>query len=111
MTKKANNQFFVPHNILEEDKFLSLPLSAQMLYIHLCKLKNRLQKEKFYRDLKTLSRETKMNKNTISKAKMLLLEKQYIGIDRDFYLTSGNRSADQFHLNGYRYKDVQDTKK
>jgi hypothetical protein len=111
MTKKADNQFFVPHNVLEEDKFLSLPLSAQMLYVHLCKLKNRLQKDNFYRDLKTLSRETKMNKNTISKAKMLLLDKQYIGIDRDFYLASGNRSADQFHLNGYRYKDIQDTKK
>lgn len=111
MTKKVDNQFFVPHNVLEEDKFLSLPLSAQMLYIHLCKLKNRLQTEKFYRDLKTLSRETKMNKNTISKAKMILLEKQYIGIDRDFYIASGNRSADRFHLNGYRYKDGQDTKK
>ena len=51
-----------------------------------------------------------MNKNTVSKAKMELLENQYIGIDRDFYVASGNRSADVFHLNGYRYKDTQDTK-
>lgn len=110
MAKKVENQFFVPHNVFEEDKFLSMHLSSQLLYVHLCRLKNRLQQDKFYRDLKTLSRETKMNKNTVSKAKMELLENQYIGIDRDFYTASGNRSADVFHLNGYRYKDTQDTK-
>jgi hypothetical protein len=41
-TMKAKNQFFVPHNVLEEEKFLNMSLSAQILFIHLCKLKNRL---------------------------------------------------------------------
>lgn len=106
MNNKASNQFFVPHNILEEDNFLSMPLSAQMLYIHLCRLKNRMKKENFYRHISTLARETKMNKNTVIKAKQILIEKQYIGVERDWYSSTGFRSADRFHLNGFKYKET-----
>jgi len=104
MKKLAHNQFFVPHNVLEEIKFLEMPLSAQMLYIHLCRLKNRLRCEKFFRDVRTLAKETGMNKKTITIAKALLVKNQYIGVERDYYTASGNRSADVFHLNGYRFK-------
>ena len=104
---KAHNQFFVPHNVLEEEKFLNLSLSAQMLYIHLCRLKNRLKKEPFFRDLKTLSRETGMHINTLKKAKKELIKGLYIEIERDYYKHSGFRSADRFMLNGYRFKDNQ----
>lgn len=107
LEKMVYNQFFVPHNVLEEEKFISLTLSAQMLYIHLCRLKNRLRKNKFYRDIRTLARETGMNKDTITKAKRKLIKAQYIGVERDHYTSSGNRSADLFHLNGYRYKGSQ----
>lgn len=103
MSRKVDNQFFVPHNVLEEDKFTSLPLSAQMLYIRLCKLQNRLG-TKFYRDIDTLAKETGMNRKTVIVAKQALVKTQYIGVERDFYTASGNRSADVFHLNGYRYK-------
>lgn len=102
--KKVDNQFFVPHNVLEEDKFISLTLSAKVLYFWLCKLQNRLGPN-FYRDLNTLSRETGMHRNTLIKAKKELLKAQYIGVERDCYTASGNRSADVFHLNGFRYKD------
>jgi hypothetical protein len=104
MSTKASNQFFVPHNVLEEQKFISMSLSAQMLYIHLCRIKNRMRKNKFFRDINTLSRETGMHRNTICKAKKELIKSQYIGVERDCYKSSGNRSADVFHLNGYRYK-------
>jgi len=107
LMKKANNQFFVPHNVLEEAKFKELPLSAQILYIHLCKLKNRLKKDHFFRDVRTLSIDTGLNKKTISIAKQKLKNAKYIGIERDHYIQSGNRSADVFHLNGYRYKGNQ----
>lgn len=100
----VTNQFFVPHNVLEEVKFIEMPLSAQMLYIHLCRLKNRLQRNNFFRDIRTLAKETGMNPKTISKAKKILVKAQYIGVERDCYTASGNRSADVFHLNGYRYK-------
>ena len=111
MKNVAENQFFVPHNVLEEAKFISMPLSAQILYIHLCRLKNRLRMNKFFRDVRTLSKETGMNKETISKAKKILIKAQYIGVERDYYTSSGNRSADLFHLNGYRYKGSQYTEK
>ena len=103
MKKTVDNQFFVPHNVLEEDKYIKLSLSSQVLYIRLCKLKNRLG-DKFYRDLDTLSRETGLSRRSVINAKKELIKTQYIGVERDCYTASGNRSADVFHLNGFRYK-------
>lgn len=106
MKRKASNQFFVPHNVWEEDKFLKMSLSAQLLYVHLCRLKNRLRVNTFYRSIKTLERDTNMGESTIRKAKKELLKAQYINVERDYYIHSGNRSADRFSLNGYKYKDT-----
>lgn len=99
---RASNQFFVPHNVLEEAKFKSMTLSAQILYIHLCKLKNRLRRDKFYRDINTLCQDTGLHRNTIKKAKRELVKNLYIDIEKDWYKSTGYRSADRFHLNGYR---------
>lgn len=104
MKKEMRNQFPVPHNVLEEAKFIALPASTQMLFIRLCKLKNRLQRDEFFRDVDTLSRESGFNKNTITKAKKELVKAQYIGVERNHYTSSGMRSADVFHLNGFKYK-------
>ncbi len=105
MKKLPKDQFLVPHNILEESKFISMSLSAQMLYIHLCKIKNRMKdQEKFYRHISTLEKDTGLHRNTITKAKSELINAQYIEVERDYYTTSGNRSADVFHLNGYKFK-------
>jgi hypothetical protein len=109
MKSKVDNQFFVPHNVLEEEKFLSLPLSAQILYIRLCKLKNRLG-DNFYRDLNTLAKETGISRRSVIYAKKALLKAQYIGVERNYYTASGNRSADFFHLNGYKYKENEGAK-
>lgn len=109
----AHNQFFVPHNVFEEEKFISMPLSAQMLYVHLCRLKNRLRGNGFYRSIRTLAKDTGMNYNTVLNAKKLLVKNLYVDVDRDYFTHNGFRSADRFSLNGYKYKDqkIQDTKK
>ena len=107
MDKLASNQFFIPHNVLEEDKFLNMTLSAQILYIHLCRLRNRLNTKRFYRSIGTLERDTGLHRNTLTKAKKELIKAQYIGVERDHFTASGNRAADVFHLNGYRYKADQ----
>ena len=97
-----NNEFTVPHNVMEEAKFIKLSLSAQMFYIHLCKIRNRIGKERFFRSLETLSKETGMHENTLKKAKRELVKAQYIGVERSYYKDSGFRAADVYHLNGYR---------
>jgi len=101
--KKVSNQFFVPHNVLEDEKFINLKLSSQMLYIHLCRLKNRLKTDNFFRHIKTLAKETKMNVNTVKNAKKELVKLQYIIVKRNHCPISGNRSADIFYINGYKY--------
>lgn len=104
MNKKASNQFFVPHNVLEEERFIRMNKCAQILYIHLCRLKNRLG-QGFYRDMKTLSRDTNIHVNTLKKAKKELLTNHYIDIERDHFEHGGYRTADRYFLNGYRYLD------
>lgn len=109
MKQSVDNQFFVPHNVLEEEKYIKLSLSAQALYVRLCKLQNRLG-AKFYRDLNTLARETGLSRRSIINAKKELIKAQYIGVERDFYTASGYRSADIFHLNGFKYKETHSAK-
>ena len=107
MKNMPSDQFFMPHNVLEEAKFINLSTSAKVLYMYLCKLKNRLQtkkSDKFYRHISTLSRDVGLCSRTIMKAKQELIKAQYIEVERDYYTTSGNRSADVYHLNGYKYK-------
>lgn len=107
-TELASNQFFVPHNVLEDAKFLKMRKSSQMLYIHLCRLNNRLKKSKkdlFYRGIETLMSDTNMSKRVIKKAKAELVENKFIDVKRDCYVHGGARSADRFLLNGYRFKD------
>ena len=103
--KVANNQFFVPHNVLEEAKFKNMALSSQMLYIHLCRLKNRMKTEPFFRDLTTLSNDTGISISTLKRAKKELIKNLYIDIHRDYFKHTGFRSADRFSLNGYRFMD------
>jgi hypothetical protein len=102
--EKYSNYFPTPHNVLEDYKFQSLSLSARILYIYLCKLKNKLG-DSFYRSLETLSKDTGLNINSIKKAKKELMKGLYIDITRDYYIHSGFRSADRFKLNGYRKFD------
>jgi len=101
---KEVNFFKFPHNVLEENKFLLMQKSSQLLYLHLCKLKNRLG-DNFYRSVDTLSKDTNFNRNTIKKAKKELVKNLYIDVERDHYICNGNRSADRFHLNGYKFLD------
>ena len=100
----ASNQFFVPHNVLEEVKFKKMKPSSRLLYIYLCKLDNRL-KDNFYRSLEDLSEDIGLSKNSIKSAKKELEKNLYIDIKRDYYTHNGFRSADRFALNGYRYLD------
>ncbi len=105
------NQFFVPHNVLEEDRFIKMTSSAKVLYMYLCKLKNRMpNKINFYRSIQSLSRDTGMCIKTIKKAKKELIKNMYIDVIRDTFLHTGFRSADRFVLNGYKSKDQKTPK-
>lgn len=102
--RQDTNWFKTPHNVLEDAKYIALPLSAQMLYIHLCRLKNKISQERFYRNMPTLIKETGMSERTLQRAKKVLLKAEYIGIERDAYKANGHRKADIYHLNGFSYK-------
>jgi hypothetical protein len=104
MKKTKINYFPLPHNVLEDAKFKTLSPCARILYVYLCKLKNRIG-DNFYRSLETLSQDTGFHKNSIKKAKKELVEALLIDIERDYYSHNGYRSSDRFKLNGYRYFD------
>ncbi|MHA1738163.1 MAG: helix-turn-helix domain-containing protein [Candidatus Heimdallarchaeota archaeon] len=104
MTDKASNQFFMPHNVLEEAKFRNQTPSAKILFMYLCKLKNRLGDD-HYRSIGSLAHDAGLSINSIKSAKKELEKNMYLDVKRDYFLNSGYRSADRFHLNGYKYLD------
>jgi hypothetical protein len=68
------NFFRVSHGVLESEQFKQLPVTAKLLYIYLCKLRNRLAKDngEFFRSDTILERDTGLSNFTIRKAKRLL---------------------------------------
>jgi len=107
MKKKIGyNQFFVPHNVLEDVKFQKMPLSARYLYVILCKLANRHADYDgwFYRSLSNLEIDAHMSRNAVSKAKQILVKNKFIDIKRGYYEHSRLRTYDYFRLNGFRFK-------
>ena len=81
MAKKLFNEFGVPHEILEDSKFKKISASTQVLYIHLCKLRNRYS-ERY--------------------AKNLLKKYNFIEVKRGQYVHGKQRSPDWYRVNGYK---------
>lgn len=104
--KQVENQFFVPHNILEDAEFKRLKIPTRLLYIYLCKLQNRLGYN-FYRTIKNLIKDTGLKPTSIKNAKKELVEKKYIIVTKDNYPHNGFRAADKFIINGYKFKTIQ----
>ena len=98
-----HNEFSIPHQILEDDEFKRLKISAKFLYCYLAKLKNRYGKDDgwFWRDERTICEDTKMHRNTVSRAKKELKDAGFIEIKRGHYVSTGHRGADYFKINGY----------
>lgn len=69
-----DNFFRVSHGPLESEQFKQLPVTAQLLYFYLCKLRNRLAKRdgEFFRSDTVLEKDTGLSNFTIRKAKRLL---------------------------------------
>jgi len=98
--------FKCSHDVYEDPKFLSMPLSAQILYTHLCRLANRLSDKEgwFYHGLTGLQKQTEMSKRTIINAKRELVKNQFIDVKRGYYEHTRQRTYDYFRLNGFRFK-------
>lgn len=98
-----HNEFSLPHQVFEDTNFKNLKISSKFLYCYLAKLKNRFGNTDgwFWRDEETISRDTKMHRNTISMAKKELKGAGFISITRGHYIQTGHRGADYFKLNGY----------
>jgi len=103
--KNITNFFKCSHNVYEDTKFLDLPLSAQMLYTHLCRLANRLSENGwFYRSLTNLEKDTGMSRHSICSAKQILSDKKFIDIKRGYFEHSKTRTYDYFRINGFRFR-------
>ena len=77
--------FKVSHTVTSDPKFLKLKMSEQLLYFHLCRLRNRLTNGKhhtperwFWRKNEMLMEDTGLSHGALFKARKGLLEKNYI---------------------------------
>lgn len=98
-----HNEFSLPHEVFESNRFKGLRISSRILYCYLAKLKNRYANEEgwFWRSNETLSDEIGINIKTIKRAKRILKEKGFIETKRGYYVSTGHRAPDWYKLNGY----------
>lgn len=73
----ASPYFRISHSVLEERAFKKLPASAQVLFMHLCRLRNRLKDKRkdnsFWRTDQQLLRDTGLHRRTLLRAKIALV--------------------------------------
>ena len=102
----TNNNFFVPHAVIEDIKFKDLPDSAKILYITLCHLANRHADNDgwFWRSIKQLCEDTGKERKTVLLAKKILKKKEFIDVKPTFYQHSKRRTYDSYRLNGFRFR-------
>lgn len=93
MKNNQVNWFPVPHSVLEDSEFISMPLSARMFLIHLFKLRNRFG-DVFFHDVKSLMKETGLSDRCIHRSKKLL--SKWIEIVKGFNKETGHRKVDVF---------------
>ena len=82
MNEPISDFFRVSHKILECVAFKELPENAKLLYIYLCKYRNRYQRKKSYftRSDSMLAEDTGMTRNTIRTQRKRLVRDRFIFI-------------------------------
>lgn len=102
--RKLHNEFTIPHEVLEDPKFLNLTFGAKVLYMFLCKHKNRYSQSDgfFWRSMAQLSNDIKMSESTTKRSKKELKEAGFIEIKRGKYSHKKNRAPDWYGLNGFK---------
>ena len=99
---KLNNEFPTPHEVLESATFRELSLSAKVLYMFLCKLRNRPGRNGwFFRSEKQLAKDLGVNPRTIRRAKKELLASNFIQKERGSDRKHGWRGADHYYITAY----------
>jgi len=95
-----NNCFPMSIKIFESNKFLKMPLSAQVLYVDLCRVADIEAGEDgwFYKNVNSLITNTKLSRCSIIKGKKLLFKNKFIDIKRGYFVHSKKRSDDFFKL-------------
>ena len=93
------NYFRVSHSVLEQKCFINLSVHARLLYVYLCKYRNRYGNKKFWHSTKNLSIEINMDKRAITKARKELISIKAIEITRGYY-NRGMRAPDWYQVNG-----------
>lgn len=103
---KTYNNFFCPHDVIEDLKFKAQPISARYLYIILCHLANTKADKHgwFYRSIPQLMQDSNLGRTSIIKSKKILEKNQFIDIKRAYLKHSKQRTYDYFRLNGFRFK-------
>lgn len=98
------NEFSIPHEIFEDYKFKKLPESAKILYIILCKLKNRYADADgyFWRSIETLMDDTDMSKRTVIRSKNILVKSDFIECLRGKYKATKFRAPNWYSVNGFK---------
>lgn len=80
MNEPVSNFFRISHAVFECSAFKRLPGGAKLIYVYLCKYRNRYQKQKGYftRSDNQIVKDTGLSRNTIRKHLKCLRDERFI---------------------------------
>ena len=121
--KKKSDQppyFKLSHTVISSPDFIHMPLSAQCLFVHLCRLRNQLTNGKnrtperwFWRTNEKLMEETDLSYGALVTARQTLVQRNFVLLktenQRVFYMVLDD--VYQKEHNEYREKDPPRTQK
>lgn len=96
-----HNEFPIPHEILESNRFKRMKISSKYLFVILCKLKNRFgdSEGKFFRRIDDLMVDSGLGRSSITRAKKELVKEEFLIIEEGLSSETYLRSADWFMVN------------
>ena len=99
------NFFGVPHQVYEMPRFKSLSSTAKVLYMDMCRLKNRFEDGDgyFWHTAEMLSIDTGLSRRTVFNAKKELVAAKFIETSHGRH-TDGSRHADWYKVNGFNIR-------
>lgn len=98
------NTFRVPYNLFEKEDFIKLRPTVKVVLFYLLRCRDKYNKETFYATTTEICKATGLARETVLKAKRILVEKKFIGIvmknqtDHHIYFKFGKRVPNHFNL-------------
>ena len=105
MITETRHYYKVPFEITYTIKFKKMKLSAQVLYMVMCRIANNYANEEgwFYHSINDFSEKSGLQRKTVLTSKKDLEKNGYIDVKRSQYAHTKQRACNYYRINGFSF--------